>query len=186
MNIYFIRHGESIANRECIHQGATYDTNLSPLGIEQARKLYRSQVLPKNPTKVFSSPLLRARQTAMYALGYTDENQANISFDERIVERDGGIFNGLRKEEVYTLLPNLRLDDRFDHPSTESKELFLARLEDYLSNLLNSIKEGDHVLIFAHGGVNKNAAKLLTEKFYVTNGRNDQLDGVLFWAIIIV
>ena len=79
MNIYFIRHGESIANRDAIHQGSTYDTNLSPLGVEQAKKLFKSKCLPANPTQVITSPLLRARQTAMYALGQVDEN-----FDKRL------------------------------------------------------------------------------------------------------
>ena len=57
-------------------QGATYDTGLSPLGVTQAQKLHNSNqsILPRHPTRIVSSPLLRARQTAMYAFGFTDEN----------------------------------------------------------------------------------------------------------------
>ena len=74
MNIYVIRHGESVANRDGIIQGSTIDPNLSPVGIEQAKKLHTSRSLPTDPTHVFSSPFLRTRQTAMYGLGHLDEN----------------------------------------------------------------------------------------------------------------
>ena len=52
------------------------------------------------------------------------------SFDKRIVERDCGIFNGVRRDKVIGLLENYRLVNKFDHPSTESMEGFLARLEE--------------------------------------------------------
>lgn len=168
MNIYFIRHAESVANRKGIHQGAKYDTDLSSYGVEQARRLFRSKILPKNPTKVISSPLLRARQTAMHALGYTDEN-FNISFDPRLVERDAGIFNGLNKHDASSLLESRGLTDRFEDPTTEAKDIFIDRLESYLADLRTSMKDGDHVIIFAHGGINRNAGVLLTN-YYDYNG----------------
>ena len=73
MNLYFIRHGESIVDRH-IKQGSRYDTNLTWAGVEQAKKLYRAGTLPSHPTHVISSPLLRARQTAVFAMGQVDEN----------------------------------------------------------------------------------------------------------------
>ena len=67
-----------VANRDRIHQGNTYDTDLSPLGVQQAKILFESKKLPINPL-IFSSPLLRARQTAVLATGHTEED-----FDIRI------------------------------------------------------------------------------------------------------
>ena len=70
MNIYFIRHGQTIVNRD---GNLSPNSCLSPIGIEQAKKLYLSKALPANPTHVITSPSLQARQTAMYALGHVNE-----------------------------------------------------------------------------------------------------------------
>lgn len=64
MEIYFIRHGESTANKENVYQGWT-DVHLSGRGIEQAEKL-KEYFLKMNVrfNKIYSSPLLRAVETA--------------------------------------------------------------------------------------------------------------------------
>ena len=48
------------------------------------------------------------------------------------------------------------------------------RLQDYLDDMLNGVKDGDQVLIFAHGGVNRNVSKLLTQKIQGTNGADKE------------
>ena len=64
MEIYFIRHGESTANKEKVYQGWT-DVHLSTRGIEQAEKL-KEYFLKTNTkfNKIYTSPLQRAVETA--------------------------------------------------------------------------------------------------------------------------
>ncbi len=71
MEIYFIRHGESTANKEKVYQGWT-DVHLSARGIQQAEKLEK-YFLKTNIkfNKIYSSPLLRAVETAHPLLSCT-------------------------------------------------------------------------------------------------------------------
>jgi len=47
-------------------------------------------------------------------------------------------------------------------------EAFLARLSSYLADLVKAMKPGDETVVFAHGGVNQDVARLLKSKFIVT------------------
>lgn len=60
MNLYLIRHGESESGDKPDEERA-----LTPAGLEQATAMARRVTgFPDPPTVLFSSPLLRARQTA--------------------------------------------------------------------------------------------------------------------------
>ena len=61
MNVYFIRHGESEGNKEKRHQGESVP--LSETGINQA-KIVASRFKNLNISVIYSSPYLRAKQTA--------------------------------------------------------------------------------------------------------------------------
>lgn len=63
MNIYFIRHGESVANVKRIISNRGNKHPLTELGQQQARDL-ASKLQPEKPVRFFCSPILRARQTA--------------------------------------------------------------------------------------------------------------------------
>lgn len=74
MEIYFIRHGQSIANKEKIFQGWS-DIHLSEKGIKQAKKL--SKYFKQNSVKfdeLYSSNLTRAVETASPLLSCTVNN----------------------------------------------------------------------------------------------------------------
>ena len=99
MRLLLARHGESTWNVEGRYQGRR-DAPLSPRGVAQARALaahlagLRAADMPK---AIVSSPLQRARDTAMpaaQALGL------DVSIDERLIEISHGEWEGLLKSEI--------------------------------------------------------------------------------------
>lgn len=60
--VIIVRHGECKGNREGLFRGRN-DFPLNEIGISQARELAK-EVKQFKPTKIFTSPLLRAKQTA--------------------------------------------------------------------------------------------------------------------------
>lgn len=64
-NIYLVRHAQSWANTQDVYQGQSYDTDLSPLGVLQAKSLANQLVLSR-ADKIITSPLKRTRQTAEF------------------------------------------------------------------------------------------------------------------------
>jgi broad specificity phosphatase PhoE len=70
MRLILIRHGETLWNENHKFQGIS-DIELSPRGVSQAKKLAES--LRSQPiVKIYSSPLIRARQTAEEIARYHD------------------------------------------------------------------------------------------------------------------
>lgn len=64
-SFYFIRHGQSLANTGAKSMPDS-DIPLTALGEQQAQQLLEKwQQLNINPSKIYHSPLLRAKQTAM-------------------------------------------------------------------------------------------------------------------------
>ena len=89
--IYFVRHGQTYANIDKVWHGQT-DTELTPEGYEQTRKLgaYFSNYI--TPTVIYSSPLQRARITAeAIGQGFNLE----VIQDPRLMELDLGDWSNL-------------------------------------------------------------------------------------------
>jgi probable phosphoglycerate mutase len=115
--LILVRHGESIGNvarEEAESSGALSiampmrdpDVPLSELGARQARAV--GQWLAADPTRqpgaVWSSPYLRARQTAQLAVAELADPPA-IRQDERIRDRELGVLDLLTKRGVLTRFP---------------------------------------------------------------------------------
>src|SRR5438067_9179567 len=90
MKLALLRHGPTDWNGAGRIQGHT-DIPLSEAGLAKMAALR----LPLDLTRVYASPLLRARQTAE-ALGLP----API-YDPRLMEQNWGIWEGLIKEEIF-------------------------------------------------------------------------------------
>ncbi len=86
MKIYVIRHGQTTFNKERRVAGQM-DVALNEEGIEQAR----SVVLPEDCTAIFSSDLLRCRQTTEIV---NERRKLPVTFDPRLRERDFGSLAG--------------------------------------------------------------------------------------------
>lgn len=104
--ITLVRHGESIANVADAHAQARHaeeleldardaDVGLSDTGRRQATALrawWGHSAEEERPTLVLSSPYRRAADTALLAV---DDRGIEVVVDERLRERDAGIFDGL-------------------------------------------------------------------------------------------
>jgi len=98
--IYFIRHGESEANLKHVFAGQKDNSNLTEKGREQAKaEGYKIKELGLNISKIISSPLVRAFDTARIVsevIGYSKD----IIVDQRITEYDMGSLTGTPMHEI--------------------------------------------------------------------------------------
>ena len=98
MKIFFIRHGESVANKEKVFQGWT-DVSLSEKGQEQAKSL--GEYFKRNNTqftKIYSSSLKRAVETGQFLI-------QNSVFPELVTCKDFrsinvGLWAGITIDEI--------------------------------------------------------------------------------------
>ena len=156
-----IRHGETDWNRELRFQGHI-DVPLNDIGLLQAQRLQQriADWLPqwqqnsRVPTRVISSDLQRAQQTAQpvaQALGL----QAQVSTGLR--EQCYGCFEGLKAIEIKQQYPDewqqwLRFDPTYAVPDAESLQNFYQRVVSTLQQLAHTY-QGEHLVVVTHGGV---------------------------------
>ena len=100
MRIYLVRHGETVLNCRKCYYGFT-DASLNENGIKQAESL-RSFFSAMDFDYIISSPLKRAADTARIVTGAEAEE---ITFDERLMEQNFGIFEGHTCEELLSEYP---------------------------------------------------------------------------------
>ena len=93
--IYLLRHGQTDWNKVGRMQGQT-DIPLNQIGIESAYRAVES-VLQKKITSIYSSDLLRAKQTAEIINSYLN---VPLNFDKRLREIGYGDIEGKLKEEI--------------------------------------------------------------------------------------
>lgn len=167
--LVIIRHGESAGNAAAAAANAAgaevitidrrdADVPLSPVGVEQARAL-RSALTPLladgPPTGVWSSPYLRARETASLALG--DEHRAAIRVDERLRDRELGVLDLLTTRGVESRFPQeaerRRWLGKFYHrpPGGESWADVALRLRSFLADL--AVDPADRAVLVGHDAV---------------------------------
>jgi 2,3-bisphosphoglycerate-dependent phosphoglycerate mutase len=109
MQLFLIRHGESLAN--CARHkaeteysltidfdGREQDVSLSERGKMQAEKAGKFFVNQSNkPNILFSSPYTRTRKTTEILINSAKIQNVQLVYDERLRERELGIFDGLTK-----------------------------------------------------------------------------------------
>jgi len=158
MDILLVRHGESEANAEGRLQGRL-DVPLSDRGRAQARQL--GGWLKQNEVcwdVVYSSPLLRARQTAELLQQEAGGPGAQIEAD--LAEVSVGRLEGLGREQIAERHPDFLerpITDLADFSAYggESYDALQARISGLLERLVERHRAaGDSLLIVAHGGVN--------------------------------
>jgi broad specificity phosphatase PhoE len=165
-SITLVRHGQSVANVAEDHarvSGAHYldlrardaDVGLSPTGRRQARALGEwVAAAPEHwrPTTVFSSPYRRTLQTAEPTLRALDLGALT---DERLRERDLGIFDGVTRAGMMARCPaeaKRRAElGKFYYrpPGGESWADVILRVRSFLSDLRSGYPD-ERVWIIAH------------------------------------
>jgi probable phosphoglycerate mutase len=156
-----IRHGETAWNRELRFQGQL-DVPLNDMGLLQAQrlKIRMTQALSawqtqgRVPSRLISSDLLRAQQTAQpvaEVLGQTCVLHAGLR------EQCFGVFEGLRSPDIRVQYPDawqrwLAFDADEAVEGAESTRAFHARVMAALQELVDQYP-GEHVVVVTHGGV---------------------------------
>jgi probable phosphoglycerate mutase len=138
--VYLARHGETEWSRSGQHTGRT-DLPLLPGGVESA-KLLAPRLAAIGFSRVFSSPLTRARHTAELA-GFTPEIEPDL------LEWDYGEYEGLKSAEIAARNPGWNLF-RDGAPGGESPAQVAERADRLVSKLKGM---SGNVLCFAHGHI---------------------------------
>ena len=151
MKIYLIRHGKTRQNELGILQGAGIDSELSETGRQQAL-LLKSRLPNDLGTRVFSSPLKRARETAQLATDHGD----SVEYDANLIERDYGPMEGNTRQQNIELAAEKGVARPEDLEGIEPIEsvnervcAFLARLE----TVAAQDADCKSVVIVTHSGI---------------------------------
>ena len=149
MKIYIARHGQTDWNIQHKAQGHT-NIPLNATGIKQAEEL-RDNIKNIKFTTVYASPLQRAAKTAKIAT----DGKYNIIFDNRLVERSFGDYEG---KEINGWVEATGYDIGDLHLNTsvgniEPVKDVLARTKNFLDDLKAKHNDEDVILIVAHGQV---------------------------------
>ncbi len=149
MKIYVIRHGVTELNKKKIVNGEI-DEPLAPEGIDQAKNLI--QEIPDNVTHIYSSPLIRARQTAEIL---SSVNRP-LSLHEELTEIRIGNLAGKSWEnmEKGLELKEKHRTVKFDYRpyGGESVRDVKKRLYEFLKKISGKHKDYE-ALIITHGGI---------------------------------
>ncbi|MDO4220415.1 MAG: histidine phosphatase family protein [Candidatus Saccharibacteria bacterium] len=157
--IYFVRHGETAANRSFRFSGAI-DLPLNKRGSIQASNCYPT-ISQLDFSAIYCSPLQRARQTASIATGGR-LNRPPIIIDNRLVERSFGTIDG--KFAPFAMRKVWDYDSSFikSHYGEETLLTLELRVEDFL-NMVRQQHSDQNILVFSHGGVATTINAILNE-----------------------
>lgn len=166
--LWIVRHGESAGNvaRDAAEAAGLpaidiaerdQDVPLSPLGEKQALALgsyLAALAKPQQPTAVFSSPYVRAHETARLALDAASID-AEIVLDERLREREFGVLDRLTRVGITQRFPDqaearARVG-KFYHrpPGGESWADVILRVRGVVDSVLRDYAD-ERVLVVAH------------------------------------
>ena len=144
MEIYVMRHGRTIWNEKHICQGRSQN-RLSDFGKSQVKE----QAIKYKDIKIdyiFSSPLMRAMQTANIMNTYY---KAKIVRDNRITEVNQGIFTGQKKEN-FTDEQKFAMNQLKKGSGVETYEEIYKRTIDFINYLRQNYKD-KNILVVTHG-----------------------------------
>ena len=152
MRLYLIRHGETEWNREGRLQGRT-EVPLDETGRKQALEL-RDKIRDLKFDICIASPLKRAAETAKIVI----DGKCPIIFDERLLERDFGEFEGMLVKdwedsagEVDTWDLKTNWGERGYEPAKE----VLARAKEFLDDVREKYPVNAQIVVVAHGSLLK-------------------------------
>jgi 2,3-bisphosphoglycerate-dependent phosphoglycerate mutase len=149
-HLTFLRHGESVGNMENRFQGHA-DFPLTETGRAQVRALAeRWQAEGRCFDRAFSSPLLRARETAEIICTALN---VSLELDPDWMEIDNGLLAGLSDEEAQQAVPR----PQFMTPYTRFGQTGESRWELYLRagrNIQRILEQAPGCyLVASHGGI---------------------------------
>jgi probable phosphoglycerate mutase len=157
MELYFVRHGESVANlsREFANSRSSRQP-LTPRGIKQAQRL-ADTLSSRRIARIYSSPLLRAAQTADIL---AQTLQAPVAVTQALREWSVGMLEGTSDERGWLLHRQVQ-EDWFAHGHLESKipggESFVEIRERFVPFIEALVAQGrgmdERIALVGHGGL---------------------------------
>ena len=178
MKIYFVRHGETFWNKEKKIQGQS-DIPLNEYGIELA---YVTADAMKDISFdiVYSSPLLRAKETADILV---KDRNLEVYTDSRLVEMSFGEGEGESLPEIHTH-PEMKLYNFIHNPGEyippiggETFEELYIRCKSFIDEVILPAEDKyDTMLIVGHGalirGFIHNITNRPTKDFWIVTHKN--------------
>lgn len=155
--LVLVRHGRTAWNLEGRAQGHT-DVSLDDVGQAQAAAL-APYVVAMRPTRLISSDLARARETAAVVAAATG---LTLTTDPRLREFDVGERAGLTVAEFAERYPDAYASWKAGHitggvPGAETPEQVVARVVPALREVWDGIAPGETTVVIAHGACLKTA-----------------------------
>ena len=147
MRIYVIRHGETDVNLEN-KINSLNDDDLNKTGIMQAQEVGK-KLESIEYDFIISSPLIRTKHTAELL----NIKNKKISFDNRLIERDAGVFTKQSLENIDSD-DWWNLNPKEDYKDAETVKNVLDRIYEFLDELKKKYKD-ETILLVTHGGVSK-------------------------------
>lgn len=166
MEIYFIRHGETLWNTLKIFQGSS-DSPLTELGISQAEKLSK-KLKDIEFTDFYSSPMGRTIQTTKIIMG---DRKQKIKFIEEFKEISMGDIEGVTRSEFEEKYPK-EFYDFFNNPVDYDPKVYhgenyyevIERVKKGLDKLLSYLNVNDKVVVVTHGVTLKALFHIITKE----------------------
>lgn len=148
--LLLLRHGQTEADILNVHEGRA-DFQMTETGHQQAERMAQYISSRFNPDVVISSTMTRTKQTTEHIVKPLN---AEVVYDQRLVEWNNGVLAGLTREEAlkrYPMPPNGRpLTEAIDEG--ESELAFRHRVEEALYEIFEKYKNSKQILIVSHGG----------------------------------
>ena len=166
MEIYFIRHGETLWNTLKIFQGRS-DSPLTELGISQAEKL-SEKLKDIEFTDFYSSPMGRTIQTTKIIMG---DRKQEIKFIEEFKEISMGDIEGIPRSEFEEKYPK-EFYDFFNNPVDYDPKVYhgenyyevIEKKKKGLDKLLSYLNDSDRVVVVTHGVTLKALFHVITKE----------------------
>ncbi|MFB2980282.1 histidine phosphatase family protein [Microseira sp. BLCC-F43] len=156
MRLYFIRHGESEANRLQVISNRGDRYSLTAKGQQQARTLAEN-LKPFPLSTIFTSPLRRAIETAEIL---SDELGEPYQITDALREYDCGILEGKSDQESWRLHREIAQDwvvQQNWQRKLDGGESFLEiknRFVPFIERLTEAeFRSDNHILLVGHGGI---------------------------------
>ena len=153
MNIYLVRHGETVLNVSRAYYGSL-DVEMTGRGVSQAKEVGRL-LRDVQLDRVYASSLRRAVDTAAIIAGVQEGNPEIIKVPG-FKEMDFGVFEGLTYQEAMAKYPKeyekwCKDWKTFQMPRGESFQMQYERVVDAFYKVLEE-NSGENILIVAHNG----------------------------------
>lgn len=154
MTLLFVRHGESLANTLRIVSNRDFPHPLTALGTQRAEQL-AGELKDRQISKIYSSPILRAKQTAEIL---ARRLSLIVEVADGLREYDCGDLEGFGDEETWkrhsevinAWLYNQDFDVR--SPGGESFHDIERRFVPFIDYLRGRHDDGETILLVGHGG----------------------------------